>query len=508
MSIFSRSKRFLIFWLIISLLYCCTVITIELSSIPIVNFRVFCDTALQWGLISVCTSAILLVICLSRIVFAIVWPLLLTFSSIICYYVITLGQTLTPVSIEIAMVNDKEMWLSVISPMLVVVATIALAIGIASAIYRWKYITLPRRDACIFLAIGVVIAAVPFAFKRLRMPVGSRLPYSIYYATRDYRYNQIALASYRDTYNNTPSAADPEAPDLFFILGESLRADHIPHNGYARNTMPHLSADSNVISYPKIYTEYTYTYASVPHILTNFTKENPDTAFNSQSFITLFKKAGYRSAWFANQDISQSYSYFAHECDTIYYGHAAKSLYSYDKWLDLDMLGDLKKWLGKDNGTPHIAMIHTIGSHWWYKSHYQPEHALFQPDIDSKEFNALDAEQIINAYDNTIVATDAFLWQLIKLISDRNAVIIFISDHGESLGENGEYLHGNENEPLHYPACFFWMSPKYIATFPEKVRAVSRNRTRSLSTDVFFHTALDLGGIQTPACDPRRSLAR
>lgn len=503
---FIKRHKFLIFWLLISLLYCCTVVTTEMSSIPLGSWKAIILTAMQWGLITFCTSGLLLLLCLSRWVFAIVWPLLLTFSWAICFYVITIGQTFTAVSIEIALVNNADMWLSVISPWLVITMVLALAIGVVTAVYRWKYIHPGRRTRYVGLAAGVIMGSMPFLMPRFYGPVGSRLPYSLYFATRTYYENRANISEHRNTYLHTPAQADANAPDLFFVLGESLRADHLPQNGYTRNTMPQLSADSTVISYPNIYSEYVQTHLSLPHLLTSFSMEYPDTAYRSQSFIPLFKKAGYKSAWFANQDISETYAYFTRECDTISYCNAARSRFSYTKWLDNDVIPNIKRWLQEADGFPRLAIIHSAGSHWWYNSHYEQKHALFLPDADSKELSALSLEQIINSYDNSIVATDDFLAQLIQLVSDRNAVIIFISDHGESLGENGKFLHGTDNEALHYPACLFWISPKYAATFPKKAAKLTKNRLRRAETDAFFHTALDLGAINTPALNPTKSL--
>ena len=224
---------------------------------------------------------------------------------------------------------------------------------------------------------------------------------------------------------------------------------------------------------------------------------DPVAPYNDQSFVTLFKKAGYSTAWFANQSISQSYAYFAHECDSLIYCNGAKSDYSYDKWLDADLLPMIGGWLGK-SGNPKLAVVHTIGSHWWYKSHYTDRQTRFRPDISNKEIAASTAEQIINAYDNTIIATDEFLAGLFDSLRGRNAVVLFISDHGEGLGENGVYLHASENEAIHYPACFIWYTPEYARLFPDKVAAARRGKDLRHTTEAIFHTALDLGALEIP----------
>lgn len=310
----------------------------------------------------------------------------------------------------------------------------------------------------------------------------------------------------RATYEQTEVEAHPSLPVVVVVIGESLRADHLPMNGYHRNTMPHMSGEKNLVSFPNYYTEYTYTDISVPHLLTRQRPENLQAAETEQSFITLFKRAGYHTAWFANQDISVSYSYFAHEADSLYYCNASRSLYSYDKWLDTDILPLFGKWIGQDGA--HMAVIHQIGSHWWYPSHFTEEEMLFKPIITHKEVRRLDGQKIKNSYDNTIVATDRFLKGLTGILSNRNAIVFLVSDHGEGLGEEGVYLHAAESAPLHHPALMVWWSTQYEKTYPVKIENLKANRNSRISNQNIFNTVIDLGALSTSAWDSTRSLAR
>lgn len=336
-----------------------------------------------------------------------------------------------------------------------------------------------------------------------------RGPTSVFdiFSFKKYFDNVSSIQEVRNTYEGVVCTPADNPPDIFFVLGESLRSDHLPFNGYPRNTMPRLSADSSVISFSDIYSDYIHTSASVPHIMTRADSLNTDAAYNDQSFISVFRNTGYSSAWFANQDLSKSYAYFAYECDTLYYCNAANSLYSYNKWLDKDVLEPFENWLDCDTaGKPQLAVIHAIGSHWWYKSHYEDEQAVFLPDIDNKDIAALTDEQIINSYDNTIIATDDFLADLINMVKNRNAVVFFISDHGESLGENGLYLHATDSDPLHHPACLVWYSEKYASAYPRKVDAMRKMCGKPFSTAAVFHTVIDIAGIETSVFNPQLSM--
>ena len=496
------------FWAAVSLLYCLTVVVIEFHSVPVSNFHSFILAVVKWLVSAVCASGVMMVLCSSRILFAVGFPLLAVFSSVMCYYTLTIGISLTAASIEVALVNDAAMWMTVISPILIAVIALSAVVSSAIAFYRWTRVRASRRTSLTALVLGLAIMFLPgYFFPRINASVSARLPFSIYYAFNDYFNNRRAIEENRDTYTNTPVAPASTPPDVFIILGESLRADHLPQNGYTRNTMPLLSRDTALISFPEVYSEATFTSASVPVLMTKADPADPGAPYNDQSFVTLFKKAGYSTAWFANQSISQSYAYFAHECDSLIYCNGAKSDYSYDKWLDADLLPMISQWSGKAAG-PKLAVVHTIGSHWWYKSHYTDRQARFRPDISNKEIAASTAEQIINAYDNTIIATDEFLAGLFDSLRGRNAVVLFISDHGEGLGENGIYLHASDNEATHYPACFIWYTPEYARIFPDKVAAARRGKDQRHTTEAIFHTALDLGALETPALDRSKSLLK
>lgn len=155
-----------------------------------------------------------------------------------------------------------------------------------------------------------------------------------------------------------------------------------------------------------------------------------------------------------------------------------------------------------------FAVIQTIGSHWWYRAHYLEEHSRFKPEITHKDIGGLSREQMINSYDNTVIATDEFLSQLYELVKDRNAVIFFMSDHGEGLSEDGKYLHAEEMEPLHYPACMVLFTPRYESNFPGKINSFRANSIRSDSTDVVVHTLLNLASLNTTSLNFHKSLAQ
>lgn len=505
--LFHKPVPFWIFWILLSLFYGLTIIAIEFEGIPISNVTSFLITALKWGVITGFTAALLFLLAVNRYVFAVTYPVLIGISAILCFYKLTIGHSFTPASLEMALHTDAAMWFSVITPRLLLTFLLAMAVAVWTVYFRWHHVRPGRYTAWAGLMAAALVFLLPMFNRRFNETISSRLPYSLFFTSREYLSHRETIAELRPAFDSVFCHAAATPPDLFFVLGESLRADHLPQNGYPRNTLPLLSQDSALLSFPNIYTEHTHTGISVPHILTRADSISRSPAYGEPSFIRLFKKAGYTTAWFANQDISQSYTYFPHECDTLIYC-TLHSLYFYKKWLDRDMLPYLSAWLEQtEPDAPKLAVLHTIGSHWWYKSHYPDTLAVFLPDIQNKDDAALSHEQIVNAYDNTIVATDDFLHRLFDLVKDRNAIVVYISDHGEPLGEDGLYhVHGSHSAPLHQPACMIWYSPRYAATFPDKVYNLKANRLNPARTDVIFHTVLDLGHLDTPVLNPEMSL--
>ena len=144
-----------------------------------------------------------------------------------------------------------------------------------------------------------------------------------------------------------------------------------------------------------------------------------------------------------------------------------------------------------------VSLLHTIGSHWWYESHYTDEFRRYTPVIRSKVVSSCTDEELVNSYDNTILYSDSIWASLIDRLRDRMAVLIYLSDHGESLGEDGLYLHGVEHPTLRYPACFVWTSECYARKYPERVAALRENCARHYRTDFLFHSILSGADIRS-----------
>lgn len=495
----------LLFVFIITVAYALIFTLSEFSDSPYSNFHDFMVLAFQWVAIAVGTFGLLYLLSINKYIFAITFPLLIAFSTVLAYYRYTVNATLTPMTIELALINDLRTNMQVVSWQLVSLILLSLVISVAIVWLRWKKISFTRPYIHLIVALGIIFMTNSF-IPQLKRPLTQRMPYSIYYNFKLYFEIRDVAAEHRETFTSE-SVANSDSLVVVFVIGESLRNDHLQINGYERETTPYLMEEDNLVSLTDIYGAECFTHTSVPQIMTRADSANPQRAYDEQSFVTIFKDAGFRTTWIANQESVATYAYFMNECDTLIYVNGDKSVYTFDKWLDEDILPHLENELKDDNPT-QLHILHSIGSHWWYNSHYTDEFERYTPVIKSRVVSSNTQEEMINSYDNTILYTDFFIKETIDLIRDKKSILIFLSDHGESLGEDGYYLHGADRPELHYPAAFVWYSDKYAQSFPDMIENLKDNSDKKYRSDYLFHSIIDAADITTEYIEPQLSIFR
>jgi glucan phosphoethanolaminetransferase (alkaline phosphatase superfamily) len=471
---------------------------------PSDGFIGFLIISFHWALILTATFFVLSIAAINKYVFSVFLVLFSLFGAILAFYRYAYKATLTPTLIDASIHNDLGTTMDVISFQLLAYVILNIVISVFFIRYRFKNIHLEYK--IFHFVFSLLVLSLFFGVNdRLKASLLQRFPFSIYHNLVEY--NKLKVDINKVKVNPDPNTKFCEADSLtvVLVLGESLRADHVGLNGYARQTTPKLNKRENVYSLRNIYSEYTNTNRSLPHILTRADSANTELAFEETSFISIFKQCGYTSAWISSQDPANTYMSFINECDTVVYAHPEKSVYNYNNWLDEDLLEYTAFLLAKNNPR-NLFVLHTIGSHWYYNNHFSEKYELFKPITTSRIITQNSSEQIINSYDNTIVYTDFFLDQLIAQLENKNALIIYISDHGEVLGENGAWLHAGDNAASKKPACFVWFSDNFAESYPEKINALKTNKDKYYRTDMIFHSILDGGTIQSPIIDRKLNI--
>lgn len=491
----TNNAKLWIFTIALTLFYGFTFIFSEFYGSPFDGIKDFCILAMQWGVVLIGSAGLLYTLVLNKYVFAIFFPLITVLCTILTYFRYTLQVALTPMIIDLALINDARTCLDIVSLQLIIWVILALIFSVLCIYYRWKYIKIDMWYFHIIISLSLIMLTNVWVYRFVR-PVTERMPYSIYYNICRYLEEKKVVSENRNTFNNSNTICYGDSLVVVFVLGESLRYDHLQINGYERNTTPTLAKNNSVVSFPNIYTEAYYTHTSVPHILTRADSIYPERAYTEQSFITLFNQAGYRTAWIANQESVDTYVYFMNECDTLIYANRGQSLYKFDKWLDGDLLPYYSDEL-KRNDNRKFILLHTIGSHWWYNARYPDSFEQYKPVIKSRVVSACTREEMVNSYDNTVLYTDYVIGKLIDELKNKKAVLFFLSDHGEALGEDGNYLHAEDFPASHRPACFVWYSSSYANQYPEKIRSLNDNRMKYYRTDFMFHSILDAADIES-----------
>ena len=463
---------------------------------PFQGFKGFLITFLYWGIVSFASGFLIYLMAVNKYVFAVFFPVFSILGAIIGFYRYAFKASLTPMLIDAIFNTSYGTVSTLISPQLIIYVLISFAISISLVFLRFNRIKIKHYFLHFLIAcIGIILV---FNLNgRVKNSILQRFPYNIYYSLSEYR--SLHKFMYQNRIDFDPEFVYQSHQNgndsliVILVLGEAARSDHFSLNGYHRNTNPLLAKRKNLYSLPHVYSHYTHTSGSLPHILTRADSANLDIAFNEYSFVSLFNKCNFRTEWISNQNPSASYVFFMNECDTIIYAHPDKSVYNYNYWLDIDLLPFVDKAL--NTYSKNLLILHAIGSHWYYNYHYPKEFEIFSPVTSSRIITQNTKEEIINSYDNSILYTDYFLDKLIDRLADKNAVLIYISDHGEILGEDNLWLHAADHEAAKYPASLIWMSEKYIHENQHKLAALIANKDKRWRTDFIFHSILSAAGI-------------
>jgi lipid A ethanolaminephosphotransferase len=312
--------------------------------------------------------------------------------------------------------------------------------------------------------------------------------------------------------------ANKEKPTLMFlVIGETARSQNFSMNGYSRDTNAFTSLAGGVISFTDVHSCGTATAVSVPCMFSNMNRTEYDgrKASNSENLLDVVQKTGVSLLWKENDGgckgvcsriptIEIKPTDNAKLCD-------GKTCY------DEVMLENLDEEMAKMAGDKLVS-FHMIGSHGpTYYQRYPAEHRHFMPECARSDIENCTQEQLVNTYDNTIRHTDHVLAQMIeklKKYSDRyNTVLLYVSDHGESLGENGLYLHGTPyklapEQQTHIPMQL-WMSPGFIAEKHINMTCLQNDAANNeYSHDNLFSSVLGLWDISTSVYHPDRDLFR
>ncbi len=300
---------------------------------------------------------------------------------------------------------------------------------------------------------------------------------------------------------------------IIMVVGEAARSDHFSLNGYSKETNP-LLAQMDIIDYPLFYSCGTATAQSVPCMFSRFGRKafSYQKGVSYENVLDILKHTGKVSLlWRDNNSDSKGVALRVPYQD--YKTAKYNSICSKDECRDEGMLVGLDQYIADQNGSNILIILHQMGNHGpAYYKRYPKSFAHFAPTCKTSQVEQCSQEEISNAYDNALRYTDAFLSKTITLLkqydSSYQTAMLYIADHGESLGENGIYLHGMPYfmapDAQKHVGALLWLgnSTKHTLDMPKLKQSAKQKHTQ----DALFHTLLGLFGVETSEYKPQLDL--
>lgn len=312
------------------------------------------------------------------------------------------------------------------------------------------------------------------------------------------------------------SHASQTKPILFvLVVGETGRADHFGLNGYARNTTERIAA-RNVFNWTNVHSCGTSTLASVPCMFSHLGKQDFEARKDDyETLLDVVQASGMNVLWIDNQSGCKGV------CDRVPHVYASEGLSADQRkklcdasgeCRDMAMLENIQQRLDAipaDKRNKGVLLVfHQMGSHGpAYSKRSSKESKLFTPECKTEVLGDCVHSELLNAYDNSIVETDRFLAATIDWLKvesqNYDTGMLYLSDHGESLGEYGQFLHGlpysiAPEVQKHVPMVS-WLSPSFESREKMSVECLRGTANTAYTHDNLYHSMLGLLDVRSPS---------
>ncbi|MGB7801496.1 phosphoethanolamine transferase EptA [Buttiauxella sp.] len=386
-------------------------------------------------------------------------------------------------------IKPSRWWYSLMTRIVGVLAGLLIIILVASVFYK-DYASLFRNNKNIV---------------KMVTPANYISAITSYSKARWFAGDQTLIKMGQDAKKGTVITHQAKKTVVVFVVGEASRAENYSLNGYVRETNPELKKQ-DVIYFPNASSCGTETAVSVPCMFSNMPRKqyDADLARHQEGLMDVMAHAGINVLWRENDGGCKG------ACDRI--PHTDMTQWKMDAlckdqscWDDalLQRFNNVLDGVQQDS----VIVLHLMGSHGpAYYRRYPDKFRKFTPTCDSNQIQDCDRQALINTYDNTILYTDDIVSRTIdelKVHSDTlNTALVYLSDHGESLGENGIYLHGTPymlapSQQTHIP-FLFWLSTNYQQNFAVNTDCLGKKASSEpISQDNVFSTLLGMMNVQT-----------
>ena len=320
-------------------------------------------------------------------------------------------------------------------------------------------------------------------------------------------------------YKQNPTVLCSEQPEqIILILGESFQRSHSSLYGYGKQTNPLLSKmqnDSLLFVYKNATSVATTTIPSIKSIMTAYTDEMSDSIewFKCMTLIEIVQNAGYKTYWCSNQCRTglwdNEVSAFADLCNKQYFLSTGKELADLKEHkqgdLDEELVAVVNNYKLSNEGKA-FYVVHMRGSHFLYNERYPAQFSKFKAEdyLLTHPHLPIKSRKIMSEYDNSLLYNDSIVYEIMNLFKDENAVIVYLSDHGEDVFDSsndfaGHSIKGNEIServgreiPL---MCY--TTHRFREKHPALQLRIENAVNRSYRTDSIMYTIMDIAGVET-----------
>ncbi len=382
---------------------------------------------------------------------------------------------------------------------------------------KWWHTLLIRLAAMLASAVVIVLVAAVFykdyaslfrnnkGIVKMVTPANYVSAIAKYSKARWFAGDQTLIRLGEDARKGPVLLAQQKKTVLVLVVGEASRAENYSLNGYDRETNPELKKQ-NVINFPQASSCGTETAVSVPCMFSGMPRKkyDADLAHHQEGLMDVLGHAGVNLLWRDNDGGCKG------ACTRI--PHTDMTQWKLQQFCkDNSCIDDVNLWRLDDmlDGVKQdtVLVIHLMGSHGpAYYQRYPAQYRHFTPTCDTNEIQDCTHQALMNTYDNTILYTDSVVSKTIDALKARqstlNTALVYLSDHGESLGENGLYLHGTPymlapEQQTHIP-FIFWLSKDYQQNFGVDAQCLRDQAAKeTVSQDNLFSTVLGMMNIRT-----------
>ena len=412
----------------------------------------------------------------------------------------TLGMTVVPIIVILMMkIKPEPIIRQLLHKLIALVVSLAMVLGLLFVFYvDFAAIFRENRD-----------------LKGMISPQNMIASFASYYKKKAPKEN-LPLVVYGEDAVLQKAQATSLPKLMVLVVGETARAENFSLNGYGKNTNPKL-AQQDILNFSRVSSCGTATAVSVPCMFSGMPRKEYEErlASHREGLLDIAQRAGYQVTWIDNNSGCKG------TCDRVNQFKIPEPLQQ--KWckdkecFDDILIDSFKAYLAtipQDDNRPRLIVLHQMGSHGpAYYKRVPAQFKVFKPTCDTNAIQGCSREALLNTYDNTLLYTDYVLDSLIETLKNTTkyqTALWYLSDHGESTGESGMYLHGAPyaiapTQQTHIP-MLMWFSTVWQHQAKQQIKCLAQQGRKELSQDNLFPTMLSLLDVKSKVIDPNNDM--